>query len=446
MADNIIKLRNKKTGEIVSFRRKADESDPLLPGLERTERKISARADLLSQVPERIRSIIDVEKPDVKELLLPIKGIKKVGGLALSTLGGLFQRGLAAVANVGLEAQKGKVKTIPSQALKGITGERLGQLGDITRATGFGGPLNEFISATTGLFAAAGVSNLASAGKIKKGADIMRKSFKGMKQAARAKKKFFFIDKADELTQGVDEVMGALKNEYDNLYNIKGLGQRALESVDDITDVQDVVTRLPKNIQNKVQKTIAVVAKQRPLQKVAKGKGILEPTVDSVKTIKTEIGRNIPKKVWNKIESPTELQAQLMDDYHTLNDVIARNAGEFSDDLLSLNAKAKELYRAESIIKGITKTRKGVTKDISRISSIEQRGNLRELLQWGDEFYPQVRGIIKDIDRVNRNLKIQKALLIGIPATAGTSLAVSQIRKGVQGAGGGGQSVSSGGN
>jgi len=283
------------------------------------------------------------------------------------------------------------------------------------------------------------VSNFASGDKIAQGANMIRKVFKGIRTAAKEKKKFFFADKADQMTKGVGQVMSGLRKEFDNLYNAKGLGNKAIQGSDDLVAVQDVAARLPKEVANKVQKIVDVSDSSQVFGTLGKGREALAPTLGTVRTIKTQIGKQVRKKVWERVEPPTELERQLMNDYHTLNDVMARNAGEFADDLLALNAKAKKLYRAESIIKGVTQTPKGVTKTTIRdISSEAQQGTLREFLKFGDEFFPQTKEIIRDINKFKTIQKVKKAALIGIPTAAAVGVATSKIREGLKDVGGGG--------
>lgn len=123
-----------------------ENKDSTLPNLERTEDKIAGREDLLGSLMSRVK-----QNP-LKEGSNPLNSFGLVGGLA--------QRGEAAVSSPLLELQKGKPEDTVASFIDGISGNRQTQLGDLIRTTGVGGEYNDAIASTTGFLAALGVDNL----------------------------------------------------------------------------------------------------------------------------------------------------------------------------------------------------------------------------------------------------------------------------------------------
>lgn len=140
MNGEIITLRNKNTGETIKLRRKLDIGEISTPQTfqqEDLERRISQRPDIYGQ------AVQSLQRPPQNPLgYNPLEA----ANIGLQSLGGVAQRAEAVIANPFLR-QQGRFQN-PLQAIKqGITGEQLGELGDIARQAG----LPEPISAGLGL-------------------------------------------------------------------------------------------------------------------------------------------------------------------------------------------------------------------------------------------------------------------------------------------------------
>lgn len=98
---------------------------------------VSERHDLLGPALKKIMSRPANSAPDL--------------GPALQTIGGVFQRGEAAVANPLLSLQAGKPGDIPAAIGRGLSGQQQGEIGDIYRNSQIPGLNNEYVAAGIGL-------------------------------------------------------------------------------------------------------------------------------------------------------------------------------------------------------------------------------------------------------------------------------------------------------
>lgn len=79
-------------------------------------------------------------------------------GTILRTLGGAAEYAEGIPSDVGLALQKGNLSSLPQDILSTIQGQKPAQYGDLIRTTGFGGILNNPISATIGTLASLGTN------------------------------------------------------------------------------------------------------------------------------------------------------------------------------------------------------------------------------------------------------------------------------------------------
>lgn len=135
------------------------EDIPFLPHAKKIESQAYSRPDSIKTLQNEISY---TPKNNREAILKPAVTLGKMAAIP-------FQRTEAAVANAGLEVQKGEHNPgkILSSAWEGISGKKQGQLGDLVRTTGFGenipmlgfGNVNEGLSAVTGLAGSAGVAS-----------------------------------------------------------------------------------------------------------------------------------------------------------------------------------------------------------------------------------------------------------------------------------------------
>jgi len=121
--------------------------DPRTGAIEDLQSKIAQRPDIYGQA---VQSAQQLPQATLQSAGKGSPGLPLANTL-LQSLGGIAQRGEAAIANPFLAMSEGSLGTYPQRALQGIkqgiTGERLGELGDVARRAG----LPEPVSATLGL-------------------------------------------------------------------------------------------------------------------------------------------------------------------------------------------------------------------------------------------------------------------------------------------------------
>ncbi|MEN6414370.1 MAG: hypothetical protein ABFC84_16655 [Veillonellales bacterium] len=140
------------------------KKEAFLPNLARTEQKIKERG---SQFQGLINSAQELQQHPIKSLFNPVgplsfmRNQQDVGSAVFGTAE-------APIAAAGLAVQRNQPAMIPTEAFKALKGQRQAQLGDWIRTTGFGGILNEPISALTGLGGMAALTGGLSKGKTTK--------------------------------------------------------------------------------------------------------------------------------------------------------------------------------------------------------------------------------------------------------------------------------------
>jgi len=403
---------------------------PFLPRLGEVKQlqkeRISATETFVEELKTPAKSSLDAIaiKPAVtafKAATIPFQ----LAESALSSAGAAFQEGK-------LNPLEGKFNslTVGRELLKGVT-EKVSQYGDLVRTTGFGGILNEEIASSVGLIASFASGNFLTGGKAVK-------AIKGAKAASQSRKLFFFKQQSDKLNKGVENVFTAIRGEFKNIYN--RIGKRPIGS-DGRVSVQDIVTRNSDVVRKLIKREEKLgEAFFKPL---GKGKQVVNADINTAKTVKTAIGEAVPKNVWSGIVDATEVQAQMMDDYFVLNNIIAKAAGKSSKELLALNAKFKRLHDFNRVIKSVTKKKvTGVTSTrLRKISESELQGELFEITEFSKEFLPQAMNIIKDINTVNRNIKIGKGAInvakFGLGVTAAKKFVFDPLLDTISGSSGG---------
>ncbi len=156
--EEIIGFEKQRSGTTTKEQPKS-QNQSFLPNANRVENLISQRQDPW-------KSLIDELNYNPNPLQHPIDSLMKIPTTALKLLGVPWGRGESALASAGLAAQKGEGGNILTEMLKGASGKRQAQLGDIVRTTGFGGGANELISSLTGMGAMAGVGEFLTTGKM----------------------------------------------------------------------------------------------------------------------------------------------------------------------------------------------------------------------------------------------------------------------------------------
>jgi len=404
------KVRDKETGRVFTVREKIDSGkksivNDFLPGKDRVEELVSQRENPIESIRKELQTPFNLspsafiglkgpkESPGFKAL---ITGAKAVGSGI-----GLIEGG---VSNVLQSFQEGdfKAKTLMHEFLSGVTGKKPGELGDLVRSTGFGGKANEALANVTGFMGIVGSTNLLSRNRIVQGARKISKALKARSASRATDKRFFFKNRADQLADGANDILTNVRQEFDELYKRIGNDKIGANDVDIIKEAKELLS-------SSEIRRFSRELKINPDDLVNK-----IDDLNKVKVLKGIIGRSVPKKIWSGIDQATPKHTELINKYHELNDVIAKNSGAEKETLLALNKRYKEVLDMRKIIFKITKEQStGITKTgtLKNIRSFSNQGNLSELERFsGKDFFPKTKNIIRDIDNFNRNQNIKKGL------------------------------------
>ena len=220
-----------------------------------------------------------------------------------------LQRGEATLAGVGLGLQKGKPFEALSKGFEGLTGRKQYQLGDIVRATGFGGDVNEALATITGLGAMAGITNVATKGR------IVGEANKGLKALANRKPQIMgdkWIteqgSKGQTVVEGIEDALG---NSYNTIYSKVGGVKVDPTKIDDIilnsglddatlADIDNLVGGRVDTVE-KAKMVVDILRKRTPqsfyLQGGASGKGGVSNVkirqINTVRAVKDEMSNAI---------------------------------------------------------------------------------------------------------------------------------------------------------
>src|SRR3990167_2871987 len=200
--DQIIEFEKKRSGSYVQqpAQNQTNRVASFLPRENEVNEMISKRPDSLETLQKEIQTPFDFKNKPLQSSLKPI-----VTGLKVANVP--FQRGVSAVAGMGLGLQKGNFGEGLKNMKKGFLGQKNQQLGDLVRTTGFGKKFNEPLSATTGFIAemvtpAKLVNNgMKMLGKVTKWSD------KGMMQAGQ------------NLIKGADDAVMTIGKKLDEVYS-----------------------------------------------------------------------------------------------------------------------------------------------------------------------------------------------------------------------------------
>lgn len=408
LAKRELERRKENPNNSKSVNKSVSRINDFLPGKEKVNDLISKRSSPVDILREEVMQPWEPLKHPIKTALRPlVTGIK--------TIGAPFQALESGVASAGLSAQAGDGPIdIIKSAAKGVAGKENAQLGDLVRTTGFGGAGNELLSSIIGFSGMVGVSNLATKGKILEGANKIKNEIQVSREISKNKKAFYLKNKAEALQEGHGEIKKSIGYEIGKIHD--NIGNNPINSSDMII-ADEVVSNIPKVLLNKFNR---LTKSNITSGNIKDTKGLIE--------LKKLVGRSIPDRVWNGLDSPTPEQMALKDYYFELSDMIANYAGGSRSSLLDLNSKYKKLINAGEVIGSLTKDSLGLTNPtgLKNIRSTANQGKLEVMLNLSKEFMPKAGEIIKDIDKYNRNEMIQKAAgsllkTLGIGAAGGAA-------------------------
>lgn len=339
------------------------------------EARIARRPDILQQAGQAAGGVLEQFRKTPFRAAVGLEPKARFGMPLFQAAGGLAQRGLAVPSNIAAELQAGRISPLGlgKAGFKGLTGERLGDLGDIARRVGWPEP----IAATLGFFASMGGINLATKGKLiestrKAGQFVTSKMPKVMG-------KDYLINRAKVASGGLDDLYEGLTQQYDDVYN--AIGNRTVN----ISAVQDIADDLPTAIVNKINKSNLI-------QKMPDGS--VAPTINNMKVIKNILQKALPKNVLSGRQQADIFQGNLKLNLGKVRDVMA----EGNPELVALNRRYADFMKLRGKVGGIIWDKFGDPKS-GGLATLFKPGAERARQVAFEDFsrlWPQGQQIMKD--------------------------------------------------
>jgi hypothetical protein len=370
-------------------------SIPFLPKKEKVEQQISERPEAWDILMQEYRTPYAFKEHPIKSTLKPAVTM-------LKTLAVPYQRGEAALASAGLEAQARKPLTqIAKGFWKGISGQKPTEFGDIIRTTGFGGKFNEALATMGGLGITIGATNIISKGKIIKGINKGAQFFKS--KLPQIMNKDYALNRAKLASEGLDDLYKGLSKEYDKIYNEIGAIQITGEN---FNRFQEIIDDLPQNIINKIKKN-------KLIGKTTIGEII--PDVENLKIIKGIIRKFVPEKVWNGKVIGDINTANLEQIYGNINDLIA-NSIENGNELLALNQRYKNFMKMRKTLGHVLYDQEGNIKGegLQRLFSPKGARHVQQYFEKFANMHPEATQIMTDMIKWNKRQGLKRIIKKGI--------------------------------
>jgi len=306
-----------------------------LPGYEKTEERIAQQPDLLRKAIEMARPA-PTARGGVLRLLDPTRPVRT----GMAGLGGLWQRGEAAIANPLMVYQERLAdvlakptlpnlfefhKDVGKAQLRGITGERLGEFGDIPRRAGVPGP----VSAAIGLGTMGGLANLLTGGAAGRGTQ---------KAMAGAKRRLPRVMKEELPLRRAETIANELKKTRTSLG--KEVGKIIQKSGSKKVDVKELTARL-----GKVRLPQSVVSSlDDPIYGIEKlPDKTYTPTVKNMHKILKALDDHMTTRSWG--ESSKISQTRTKEMYAIIRRAMGKAAPEINKPFTVFSNFMKNIYR-----------------------------------------------------------------------------------------------------
>lgn len=355
-----------------------------LSGFEKTEAKIAKRSDAGETLIEEL-AYNPYANPELNLLQQAGQAVLKPAVTAGKAIGAIAQIAEGAIANPLMDIQEGKVNPaeLAKSAVKGATGERKGELGDILRRVDVAEP----IAAAGGFFASMGLANAATTGKL---ASSARKGEAFVKsKTPQVMNKDYVINRAKMAGQGMDELYGGLSDEYEQVFS--KIGKNPV----DPTKVNTVL----ENLAAQGQETI--------VGRIAKQLGSNPPSnVNTLQAMKQVLRKAVPDKVWNGKALADSGQHFLKEAYHDLNSIVA----EGNEELLNLNKRYREFLQMRDTLARVIYDDLGNVKS-KGLEGVFKPGAERSKQLFFEKFaeqWPQAKQIMKDMIKFNKRQATKK--------------------------------------
>lgn len=388
------------------------------------EKRIAQRPDMMSEFIKELTIIpqqFSVEKFKAHPIKAQVELGLKPAVTALKFIGGGVQRGTAAISNIGLVLQKGKIspKILAKEAWKGITGEKLGELGDWARGAGWPEP----IAATLGLLAQVGLGNLATKGKIVE--NINRAKNVAIGKLPKVMGKDYVKVRAEEGVKALKDLR-------------KTLGTEVKTAIDKVDDVAINAQQLSKNMPRLPSKVLSAL--DDPIYGIEKLRdGSYKPTVGNLHKIKEALDDFMSTKTWE--EAGKKSQQLVKQAYGVIRKTMGEVAPEINEPMRNYSS-FMDTYR--KVLKTVQDT-SGTILEKKLRGAMKPEAERAYQQAWEDfaKMWPRAGQIMKDVVKYNQRQAtkqfIGRAAKWGLGIEAGRRFIAKPILRAIEGVGGGGE-------
>lgn len=396
-----------------------------LPNKQNVENKIQNRPDSVGEFQKELSTPMNpILPPQIKAAMVGAKAIAVP-----------FQRLEAGLSSAGLSAQSGEFSKIPEQFMKGLSGQKPAELGDLIRTTGFGGGSNEMLSRITGLIPTFGIPMDAFTTinpGIKK---VLNQAIQDGAQVAKDTADHLAIGKpmgddflkanATKLYQSADTTLKAVKKEFGQMYSFSGIGDKPIDN----SKLQNVVDKIVGAAKNESE---GVLEKLKSLIVDEKGKPIeLPANVSSAKKIQDIVQEHIPDSAWLKGKvgaNMTPNQQKLANAYGELKGLIYQSLDKNDAQALAqLDEKGSKVYRVTKAIKKMVVDETGEPVKTNQLVSMFQgkpgQAGRRDLVQRLSEMNGSTNDVIQAMHQFNTRQQLKSVAKKG----AGTLLGLTGL-------------------
>jgi hypothetical protein len=388
------------------------QNQPFLPGIDKVNQLEKTRQDPV----ETLRQ--EVNKPYSGNIL---QKTIKAGITGLKAINVPISRLESGLVGAGMAVQKNEQwKDVGQELVYGLSGEKHKQFGDIIRATGFGGPTNEAISATAGVGASMKTMDIGTLGNVTKSVKNGEEFIKAFAEPKLPKimPKTYVLDRVKEAVAGIDELYKAVGSKYDELFGRIGKMQITPQNQQIVTEI---LSELPETVLNKISKSKLV-------SKTVDGK--IAPDMENLKAIRGIIRKGVPEQVWNGRAIGTPETAVLEQAYGKIGKVMA---GE-NPELVSINEQYSKFRTMQKELHSILLDTNGnpVANPLQNLlKDSGEQGKLQFFQEFAEQ-WPRAKQILKDVNKFNTRQTVKKLTGIGAGLSTGGVLGYEIIRRKIE--------------
>jgi hypothetical protein len=223
----------------------------------------------------------------------------------------------------------------------------------------------------------------------------------------------WLVTQAIKTNSITDDVIKAVRNEYEKMYNV--IGEKGVNKI----KFQGIIDDLFGGIKKEAQSIVGFP--EEGLDDIAKEVSAsigdnAQSTIANVKKVKDIVQKEIPESTWlkgKKMKALTLRERKLTDAYFRLKDLIY-NSLDDAADLMNLDERATEIYRVTKAVKRMVVDETGkpykTSQLINTFSGKGTQAGKRKLFERLAELDVKTRDIIKNMNRYSGRRTMRRML------------------------------------